>query len=108
MKTFKNLLDFVGYCEMVLEDSNDLFIIAMIASHLTEEEMLVEVEVCLEVYYFWLKQAIASELYLLAGCIVNAKESEIEHYFNLASAVLKKNINKEIIEIDKKLNKKHL
>lgn len=109
MKKFDNLLQFITYCESVEEDNNDLFLISMLASHLTKEEFLNEVFRCLDVYYFWLKQAIKEEMYYMAAQIVTAKQCEIEHYILLAQAVIREeDIKQDIINIDIELNNKIL
>lgn len=108
MQHFDNLLEFVAYCETVTEDTNDLFLISALAAHLTKEDLLDDVYRCLDVYYFWLKEAINQELYYMAAQIVTAKQAEIEHYIELANAVLKQDIKQDIIQIDTKLNKERL
>jgi hypothetical protein len=108
MQHFDNLLQFVAYCETVTEDTNDLFLISALAAHLTKEDLIDDVNRCLEVYYFWLKEAINQELYYMAAQIVTAKTEEINHYIKLANAVLKQDIKADIIQVDAKLNKERL
>lgn len=109
MQHFDNLLEFIAYCESVEEDNNDLFLISMLAAHLTKQEFLNEVFRCLDVYYFWIKEAINQELYYLAAQIVTAKQYEIDHYILLAQAVIREeDIKQDIINIDTQLNTERL
>lgn len=104
MKQFRQLTDFVKYCEQInekQEESAKFLLVSIFAFSYNKEELLEDIQEALEQYYKWLKVAIDGEHYLLAGCIQSAKEAEIDHYVDLAKQSLKLNIKKDIKTIDK-------
>jgi hypothetical protein len=108
MKDISNLHDFVDYCESVNCDSNELFLLSILASQLTKEELMEDITECLTIYYKWLKESINEELYDFSQIINEAREAEITHYNQLAFAILKKNIIKDIRSIDNELKNTYL
>lgn len=108
MKNITTLTDFIKYCESVIEDSNELFLLSILAANLTKEELLIDVEKCLKIYYKWLKKAEQAEAFHLCAIIWKAHGQEITHYNQLGKAVLKKSIAKDIKAIDNKLKEKHV
>jgi hypothetical protein len=115
MKAFKNLTNFIKYCEQVCNyddsDEDEFVILAALAqaSYLTPEKLIEDVEITLHVYYKFLEEAIDQELYYMAAVIVTAKNCEIEHYINLSNNVLPLDELKEsIIQVDKELNQQYL
>jgi hypothetical protein len=113
---YKNLIEFVNYCEEVCDnitDTEELTIIAAIANAncITLERLIEDAATTLNVYYHWLKEAIKQELFYLAAQIVTAKQCEIEHYIQLANNVIpedKEEFKYAIIELDLQLNTKYL
>lgn len=115
MKAFKNLTNFLKYCEQVCSyddsDEDEFIILSALAeaSYLTPEKLIEDVEITLHVYYKFLVQAITEEMYMCAAQIVDAKQCEIEHYIRLANSVLPLDDLKEaIINTDKELNQQYL
>ncbi len=108
MNNIKDLKTFARYCETVIEDSNDLFLIAILASAISKEEFLIDVKKCLKKYYQWLTIAIIEEEYMICGEIWTAHRYEMEHYMKLARAIFKESLRKEIIDIDIKLKEFYL
>lgn len=115
MKAFKNLTNFLKYCEEVCSysdnDDDEFIILAALAeaSYLTPEKLIEDVEITLHVYYTFLVQSIQEEMYMCAAQIVEAKQCEIEHYINLGNSVLPlDNLKESIINVDKKLNQQYL
>lgn len=113
---FKNLLEFISYCEEVcenIEDTQDLFILSTIASasYVNLERLLEDAAITLNLYYHWLQIAIEQEMYMCAAQIVTAKQCEIEHYIQLANNVIpedKEQFKYAIIELDAQLNNQYL
>lgn len=111
MKKFKQITDFIKYCENINENNDEnpeFFLISILAASLTKEELLNDAEEALNEYYKWLKVSIDTESYYSAGCIFSAKEAEMAHYTDLGKAVLKKTIKKDIIALDKSIKLKIL
>jgi hypothetical protein len=113
---FKNLIEFISYCEEVcdsIEDSEELFILSTIASasYINLERLIEDANITLNQYYHWLKEAIKEEMYMSAAQIVTAKQCEIEHYLQLANNVIPQDITEfkyAIIELDLQLNNQYL
>ena len=109
MKDITNLYDFVKYCETVIEDSNDFFLLTYItAANLSEEELLDDVKDALSIYYGWMSQAVGLEFYLMADTISKALREEIKHYDSLSKLVVKKSLIIEINAIDNDLRNQYL
>lgn len=115
MKAFKNLTNFLKYCEEVCSyddsDEDEFVILAALAeaSYLTPEKLIEDVEITLHVYYKFLSQAVSEEMYMCAAQIVDAKQCEIEHYIRLANNILPlDNLKESIINVDKELNQQYL
>jgi hypothetical protein len=111
MQKFKSLKDFITYCNEINEnedDSMEFFLISTIAATLTIEELLGDSIETLEEYYKWLKFVIKQENYRYASIIFNAKQLEMQHYIDLGSAVLKKNIKTDIMDLDEYIRKLYL
>jgi len=111
MQKFKTITNFVDYCENINEnqdDSVEFFLISTLAASLTKEELLSDAGEALKEYYKWLKMAIDTESFYIAGTIFSAKEAEMAHYMDLGKAVLKKTIKKDIIALDKAMKLKYL
>ena len=113
---FRNLLEFISYCEEVcenIEDTQDLFILSTIAtaSYVNIERLLEDAATSLNLYYHWLQIAIEQEMYMCAAQIVTAKQCEIEHYIQLANNVIpedKEEFKNQIIALDIILNDQYL
>lgn len=105
---FKSLLEFVTYCESVDAESNDIWLLSMLASLSTQEEFLSDVRVCLDKYNMYLYEAVNLELYSWAGIIFTSMQLEMDHYKELAYAIFKKNLNTEIITIGEVLKNKYM
>ncbi len=116
MKSYSNLLEFLAYCEEVcenIEDTQELQILATIASanYVSLQRLIEDAAISLNVYYFWLAEAIKQEMFMCAAQIVHAKQCEIEHYIELANNVIpqdKEEFKYSIIELDSQLNTKYL
>lgn len=115
MKAFKNLTNFLKYCEQVCSyddsDEDEFVILSALAqtSYLTPEKLIEDVEITLHVYYNFLVQSIKEEMYMCAAQIVDAKQCEIEHYIRLAKTIIPEDDLKEaIINTDKELNQQYL
>lgn len=111
MKQFKSLNAFVKYCHEINEteeDNLEFLLISALAASSTKEELLDDAKDALKEYYRWMKIAIDYELFESAGAIQNALQSESDHYIQLAKVVLKKNIKKDIYELNKHIKLKTL
>jgi len=113
MKPFKNLIEFINYCEEVCsmdEQDDDFFLLTILASvsTITKERILEDLNKCLTVYYGWLKNAVDEEMFSSAAQIVQAKQCELEHFIKLANVVIKEDITKDVIALDKLLNETYL
>lgn len=103
LNNITNLYDFTKYCETVLEDSNDLFVLELLGSRLNPTELLQDMANALGIYYMYLNEAIEEEMYLVADLINKAKEAEKTHYRTLIEAILKEDYSVDINKIDNKL-----
>lgn len=108
MEDLRKLTEFISYCEEVKQETNDLWLLSLIAANSTKEEFLQDITKSLETYYKFLQISIKNEMYLNAGTIWNAKSIEMDHYNELGLSVFKKSIKKDINLIDKKLKLKYL
>jgi len=111
MKKFTSITKFVDYCNEINEnqdDSAEFLLISVLAASLSKEELLSDAEETLKEYYKWLKMAVETESFYIAGTIFNAKEAEMAHYIDLGKAVLNKKIKKDITNLDKAMKLKYL
>ena len=109
MKKFRDLNDFVTYCESVNNRSNDFYLLSsLIQLTANEDELMYDIYECLEEYYFFLRQAVDAELYLLCGIIFSASEVEIAEYKQVCKQILGKSYAKTIDHINLKLKEKFL
>ena len=105
---FKNLLEFISYCETVTEETNDIWLLSILAASSTQQEFLNDTKKSLEVYHKFLYEAVDEEMYLNAGCIYQAMQFEIDHYKELGRAIFKKSVSKEINAICEALKNKYI
>lgn len=118
METFKNLYQFIEHCEDIIqqakENNKDEFALITImaqANHLNDERLLNDARITLEVYYDFLQEAIAEELFIFCSIIVKAKNIEIDHYIALAQTIIPEDaidFKKQIIALDIILNDQYL
>jgi len=108
MKRFKNLVEFTAYCEDVLKEENDNWLLSLLTPALSIPELAFDILKCYDEYYKWLKIAVDTECYYLADIIKKALEEEEEHYKNLARGVNMQNIQKEFKSINDLMKKKYL
>ncbi len=112
MKQFKSLNAFINYCNEINsseeEDNLEFLLISALAASSTREELLDDAKDALTEYYKWLAVAIEYELFESAGAIQNALQSESDHYIQLGKAVLKKNLKKDITELNTRIKLKTL
>jgi hypothetical protein len=118
MQTFKNLYEFIGHCEEVIEEAkevneNDFALLAVMAqaNYMNPERLINDARITLSVYYDFLKESIEEEMFDFAVLIVDAKNIEIEHYIHLAKTIMPddaKHFKKQIIALDLILNDHYL
>lgn len=108
MKKFKDLYQFVEYCEEINNDTEGFFLLSLVASTSTKEELLEDATKTLTEYYKWLKEAIDEELFNMASIIHKALENEKVHYMELGRCVLKASISKDIKRLDTELKERYL
>ena len=111
MKHFSGLTEFVKYCEQInekQEDSPKFLLTSIFAFCYDKDELMEDINEALEEYYKWQAIAVEGEYYSLAGCILNAKEAEMNHYIQLAKSSLKINLKKDITQLDSKIKFKYL
>lgn len=109
MSTIKDLKEFVTYCEAVIEEANDNWLLDVITATISEDELLIDATGCIRTYYQYLNFAVENEMYCEAGIIHTAlQEHELEHYKALGKGIFKNSFTKQIKAIDEACKIKYL
>lgn len=112
----KTLPQFIDYCNEYLliaeedeeEDTFGFWVLSAVGKNISKEELIKDATTTLETYYKWLQQAVQNEMYLSCGIIYRCIELENDHYTALGQALYKKNISRDINDINARLRTQYL
>lgn len=109
MTKFVNLQQFIQYCNTVILDTNDFFLLNFLfMTGASEEDILEDAQHAIEEYYIFLQESLRTENYKAASIINQALYLELDHYKSLCVSLLGIDLSDKIDIINNHLKYEYL